>query len=125
MEDQAPYQPTPRAQPGDRDLSAPLAAWLRTQGFEALERALPGFVTVAATWTSPRRDCFELAYTWQLQPAGHAEASCRLRVCYAAEWDVTTLFTAQRVRRLSEARLLLLGNVRYASARALAQLATA
>ncbi|MDB5268022.1 MAG: hypothetical protein JWP58_1062 [Hymenobacter sp.] len=117
MEDQAPNQPAPR---GDRDLSVPLATWLRTQGFTALERAQADFVTVAASWHSPRHDRFELDYTWQRTPAGHAEATCRLRVCYAAEWDFTTLFTAQRVRRLSEARLLLLGNVRYANARTLA-----
>lgn len=118
MEDPAPHSAAPR---GDRDLSAPLATWLRTQGFETLERALPGFVTVSATWLSSRHDRFELEYTWQLLPAGHAEATCRLRVCYAAEWDFTTLFTAQRVRGLREARLLLLGNVRYASARTLAR----
>ena len=118
MEGQASYHAAPR---GDRDLSAPLAAWLRTQGFEALERAQTDFVTVSATWLSPRHDRFELAYTWQRTAAGHAEATCCLRVCYAAEWDFTTLFTAQRVRRLSEARLLLLGNVRYANARTLAR----
>ena len=119
MKDQGPYNAAPR---GDRDLSAPLAAWLRTQGFTALERAQPGFVTVAATWLSPRLDRFELTYTWQRTPAGPAEASCHLRVCYADEWELTTLFTAQRVRRLKEARLLLLGNVRYANARLLAGL---
>jgi hypothetical protein len=120
MEAPAPYG-TPR---GDRDLSAPLAAWLRTQDWTAQERALPDLVTVTATWTSPRLDRFELAYTWQRMPAGHTEATCRLRVMYAAEWDFTTLFTAQRVHRLKEARLLLLGNVRYANARLLAALAT-
>ena len=121
MEDQGPYSATPR---GDRDLSAQLAAWLRTQGFEALERVQPDFVTVSATWLSPRLDRFELAYTWQRTPAGYAVATCQLRVCYAAEWDFTTLFTAQRVHRLREARQLLLGNVRYANARSLAALIT-
>jgi hypothetical protein len=119
MEGQDPSNtPAPR---GDRDLSAPLAAWLRTQDFIALERAHADFVAVAASWLSPRHDRFELEYIWQRVPDGHAEATCRLRVCYAHEWDFTTLFTAQRVRRLSEARLLLLGNVRYANARTLAR----
>lgn len=117
MEEQPPHTPAPR---GDRDLSVQLAAWLRTQGWVALERAQPDFVTVAAHWLSSRLDRFELAYTWQRTPAGHAVATCQLRVCYADEWEFATLFTAQRVHRLREARLLLLNCVRYANARALA-----
>ncbi|HEX8659201.1 MAG TPA: hypothetical protein VF690_16800 [Hymenobacter sp.] len=105
---------------GDRDLSAPLAAWLRTQGFTAQEEAQPGMATMAAHWINLQLDRFELAYVWQRAPAGHAVATCRLQVLYAHEWDFTTLFTAQRVHRLRDVRALLLGNVRYANARQVA-----
>lgn len=106
MEERASYHP--------RNLAAPLAAWLRTQGFTATEYG----TTVAAHWVGSRGEHFQLDYTWVGGPL--AEATCCLRVLYVGTSLFETLFTAQRVRRLKEARLLLLGNVRYANARRLA-----
>lgn len=117
MEGRAPYQ-LPSAPRGPRNLAVPLAAWLRTQGFTATERAQPRFATVEAHWLGPAGERFELTYTWATGPV--PEATCRLRVLYAGQAQFETLFTPQQVRRLQEARLLLLRCVRYANARLLA-----
>lgn len=115
MEARAPYHTLP-ASKGPRNLAAPLAAWLRTQGFTATEYYQG--TTVAAHWVGSRGEHFQLDYTWVNGPV--PDATCRLRVLYAGSSLFETLFSAQRVRRLKEARLLLLGNVRYANARLLA-----
>ncbi|MGI4760557.1 MAG: hypothetical protein ACRYF0_07625 [Janthinobacterium lividum] len=118
MEDRAPYASAPK---GPRNLAAPLAAWLRTQGFTATEQHYATLATVAAHWISLRFERFELTYTWQAGPS--PEATCQLQVfSHQLGPQVEPLFTAQRVRRLREVRLLLTGNVRYANARLLATL---
>ena len=114
MEDQAPYHTL--APKGPRNLAAPLAAWLRTLGFTASEY-YQGTV-VAAHWVGPRGEHFQLDYTWQAGPV--PDATCRLRVLYPGQSLFEALFTAQRVRRLKDVRVLLLGNVRFANARLLA-----
>jgi hypothetical protein len=117
MEDRAPYHTLAPKAP--RNLAAPLAEWLRTQGFTVTERHYDTMTTVAATWTGVRGDCFELAYLWS---AGRcAAATTQLQVRWPGQ-PVENLFGAQRVRRLREVRLLLTGNVRYANARLLATL---
>ncbi len=114
MESRAPYHAAPK---GPRNLAAPLAAWLRTLGFTATEQYQG--TTLAAHWLSSRGERFELDYTWVAGPS--PDATCRLRVSRAGQLHYETLFTAQRVRRLKEARLLLLGNVCLHNARLLAE----
>ena len=118
MEARAPYHtPAPK---GPRNLARPLAAWLRTQGFTALERELPHYAAVDAHWTGPRGERFQLDYAWSSGPV--PSATCRLTVCYPGQAQAEFLFTPQTVRRLRDARLLLTGNQRYANARLLATL---
>ncbi|WP_310397302.1 hypothetical protein [Hymenobacter sp.] len=99
---------------GPRNLAAPLAAWLRTLGFTATEYG----TTVAAHWVGAGGEHFQFDYAWAGGPT--PAATCRLRVLYTGQHLFDTCFTAQKIRRLKEARLLLLGNVRYANARLLA-----
>jgi hypothetical protein len=115
MEAQAPYN---AASKGPRNLTVPLAAWLRTQGFTALEQLLPFSAAVSAHWTGPQGEHFLLEYAWVAGPA--PSATCQLRVLHPSRTFFEPLFTAQSVRRLRDVRLLLLGNVRYANARTLA-----
>ncbi|WP_201979289.1 hypothetical protein [Hymenobacter rubidus] len=115
MEAPAPYH---TASKGPRDLSAPLAAWLRTQGFVATEQVRPTMATVAAHWLGPQGERFQLEYAWVSGPV--PSATCWLTVQYPGQPRPETLFTGQLVRRLREARQLLLGSVRYANARLLA-----
>jgi len=114
MEARAPYG----APKGPRNLAAPLAAWLRTQGFVATEQVLATLATVHAHWVAMGGERYELTYIWAAGPV--PDATCTLRVLYPQSVWAETLFTAQRVRKLKEVRLLLLGNVRYANARTLA-----
>lgn len=114
MEARAPYHAAPR------NLARPLAAWLRRLGFSVLEQEKPQFAAVEANWIGPRGERFQFAYSWSAGP--HADATCRLSVLYAGQGQFETLFTPQKVRRLKEARQLLLGCVRYANARTLAAL---
>jgi hypothetical protein len=118
MEDRAPYHTS--APQGPRNLAVPLAAWLRQQCFTATEQFHATLATIAAHRVAIGGERFELTYTWALGPV--PDATCTLRVLYPSSVWVETLFTAQRVRRLKEVRLLLLGNVRYHNARTLATL---
>ncbi len=116
MEARAPYHtPAPKA---PRNLAAPIAAWLREQGFIATEQQHDTLATVAAHWIGPIGERYDFTYTWVAGPVPYA--SCQLRVSWLGL--SMQLFTAQRVRRLRDVRLLLLGNVRYANARTLATL---
>lgn len=100
-----------------RNLAAPVAAWLRQQGFTALEQERPATASVAAHWLGPQGERFQLDYAWQ---AGSAPAAtCRLTVQYPDAVFPEPLFTAQKVRRVEDLRRLLLGCVRYANARLL------
>jgi hypothetical protein len=103
-----------------RNLTVPIAAWLRRQGFTAQERERSATADVAAHWLGPQGERFQLDYAWQAGPA--PEATCRLTVLYRDAVFPETLFTAQQVRRLRDVRRLLLGCVRYANARLLANL---
>jgi len=115
MEDQAPY-----GQPGPRNLAAPLAAWLRTQGWTTTEQVLPAMQTLSAHWYSAQQERFELTYLWQAAP--HADATCRFRVLSYGQLP-ELLFASQHVRKVKDARLLVTNCVRYANARLLAQAA--
>lgn len=117
MEESASY---PAAPQGPRNLALPLVAWLRTQGFTAAEQVLPIYAAVSAHWASPAGEHFLLEYSWVAGPA--PDATCQLKVLYPGRAAFEVLFTPQKVRRLREVRLLLLGNVRYANARLLAKL---
>jgi hypothetical protein len=120
MEGRAPYHtPAPK---GPRNLAAPLAAWLRKQGFVASEQLLDTLATVRAHWVAVGGERFEFTYTWVVGPV--PDATCTLRVLYPSSVWAETLFTAQRVRRLAEARLLINNCVRLANARLLASPAT-
>ncbi|MGI4865852.1 MAG: hypothetical protein ACRYFZ_18150 [Janthinobacterium lividum] len=114
----------PAATPtGPRNLALPLAAWLRKLGFTVSERTQPHFAAVEAHWVGPAGERFQLDYVWSAGPV--PDATCCLGVLYAGQGRVETLFTPQKVRRLREARLLLLHCVRYANARMLATLTAA
>ncbi|GAB3638642.1 hypothetical protein GCM10027422_42320 [Hymenobacter arcticus] len=118
MEARAPYQSA--APKGPRNLTQGLGEWLRAQGFSASEQRQPTFCLLTAHWTSPRFERFELTYSWKVGP--NPDANCQLRVLsHQLGPQVEVLFTSQRVRRLKEVRLLLLGNVRYHNARLLAR----
>ncbi len=121
MEARAPY--ILAASRGPRNLAAELGAWLRKQGFTATEQAHPSTVTLSAHWLGPQQERFEFTYYWQSGPV--PSATCWLTVRYPGQPQAETLFTAQHVRRLREARLLLTNCVRYANARLLAVPATA
>lgn len=114
MEARAPYHAAPR------NLARPLAAWLRKLGFTVSEREQAHFAAVEAHWVGPAGERFQLDYTWATGPV--PDATCRLDVLYAGQGRAEVLFTPQKVRRLKEARLLLLHCVRYANARTLAAL---
>jgi hypothetical protein len=115
MESRAPYGLL-----GPCSLTAPFAAWLRTQGWTATEYgqgiSLAGF---AAHWVGSRGERFELDYAWCQKPS--PEATCRLRVLYPGATLFQQLFTAQYVRRVREARTVLCNCVAYANARLLAK----
>jgi hypothetical protein len=102
-----------------RNLAAPLAGWLRTQGFTAYEQLLPVYAAVAAHWIGPAGEYFLLEYEWVAGPV--PAATCRLRVLYASQAQFEPLFASQKVHRLKEVRLLLLNCVRYANARLMAR----
>jgi len=122
MEARAPYHAPDAAPRPPRNLTVPLAAWLRTQGFTATEQQPSlAFASVAAHWLGPSGERFELDYHWS--GGRFPDATCRLQVRYPGQVTPEPLVTAQRVRRLKEARLLLTSNVRYANARVLEQLA--
>lgn len=116
MEDRAPYHtPAPKA---PRNLAVPIAAFLREQGFTVTERQYgEAMATVAASWYGPRGDRFELAYIWSSGRC--ASATIQLQARWPGQ-AAENLFGSQQVRRLRDVRLLLLGNVRYASAHTLA-----
>ena len=116
MEERAPYHtPAPKV---PRNLAAPIATWLREQGFAVEERQYEGMATVAAIWIDSRGEQFQLCYIWT---ARYASATLQLEA-YRLGWATQNLFGAQQVRRLRDVRLLLTGNVRYANARTLATL---
>jgi hypothetical protein len=115
MEARAPYHTAPKP---PRNLAEPIAAWLREQGFAVIERQYDGQATVAALWTGPRNEQFQLGYIWV---ARYASATLQLQACWPGQ-EVQNLFGSQQVRRLRDVRLLVLGNVRYANARTLATL---
>ena len=114
MEAPAPYHTAPK---GPRNLVAPIAAWLRTQGFEATEHPGDEQATLTAIWASPRGERFGVSYLWLPCYGGTV---LTLQVAYPGQTQTEVLFAAQQVRRLRDVRLLLLGNVRYANARLLA-----
>jgi hypothetical protein len=113
MEARAPYHTAPKP---PRNLAEPVAQWLREQGFTATEQQHETMVTVEAHWIGPVGDRYELTYTWVTGPV--PDATCQMQVTWLG--FSLKLFGAQRVRRLKEVHLLLLGNVRYANARMLA-----
>jgi hypothetical protein len=119
MEAQAPYHT--EVPKGPRNLATELGAWLRRQGFTATGHQHPGTVTLLAHWAGSQHERFELTYCWQSGPV--PSANCWLTVRYPGQPQAETLFTAQHVRRLRDARLLLTNCVRYANARLLARLA--
>lgn len=118
MENRAPYAMPAAAPRGPRNLTVPLAAWLRTLGFTATEQPYATLSTVAAHWLGPRGERIEFSYIRQAGPV--PDATCQLQVCWPGQ-PPAKLFGAQRVRRLKDVRLLLLGNVHYHNARLLAK----
>ena len=118
MEARASYHT--EAPKGPRNLAQPLGEWLQSQGFSTQLQTLPNYVVLTAQWISVRFERFELTYTWQAGPAPDATLQLRT-LSHQLGPQVEVLFTAQRVRRLKEVRLLLLGNVRYHNARLLSK----
>jgi hypothetical protein len=119
MESRAPYHA--EAPKGPRNLTAPLAAWLRTQGFTVTEQTQPQCAVVGAHWLGQLGERFQLTYFWQCGPL--PDATCWLEVRYPGQAHAEVLFTPQHVRRLRDARLLLTNCVRYHNARLLARIA--
>jgi len=119
MEDRAPYHA--EAPKGPRNLTAPLAAWLRTQGFTVTEQTQVHCAAVGGHWLGPLGERFQLTYFWQSGPL--PDATCWLEVSYPGQAQAERLFAPQHVRRLREARLLLTNCVRYANARLLTRMA--
>jgi hypothetical protein len=113
MEAPAPYHTAPKP---PRNLTAPIAAWLRTQGFEATEQAGDEQATLTAIWTGPRGERFGVSYLWSPRYDGTVLS---LQVAYPGQTQTEMLIAAQQVRRLRDLHLLLLGNLRYANARLL------
>lgn len=119
MEERAPYHTQP-APSGPRNLAPQVAACLRQLGFTATEHEHPHEVTVLAYWLGPQQERFDYTYCWRGGPV--PQATCWLSVRYPGQPQAEALFAPQHVRRLREARQLLLGNLRYANARTLATL---
>lgn len=110
MEERAPYgQPAPAS----RNLTAPLAKWLRGLGFSVLEQGGTLPTSLAATWRASDGLLYEVSYAF----AQHEGVFQLL----ARQDDATQphhgLVHKAQVKRLREVRFLLLSNTFYREAR--------
>lgn len=109
MEAAAPYAAAPR---GPRNLTLPLAAWLRRMGFAVLEQGNAG---ATGTWAVP--DCswrFQLTYAYSAEGGGILQL---LELSDEHRPGVKVQVQTAHVARLRECRFLLLSNAAYADAR--------
>lgn len=108
MEARAPYHAAPS---GPRNLTAPVAAWLRELGFTATEADHGPIATVEAHWQSPEGLRFYLDYQWSA-----LKATVSLALYYPGERNPLDLIRSQHVGRLREVRRLLHGDARFRAA---------
>lgn len=113
MEARAPYHAAPS---GPRNLTVQVAAWLRGLGFAAREADHGTIATVEANWLTPEGHRFDYYYQWSAE-----KAIVSLTLCYASELRAMDLVAGQHVRRLREARRLLLDDEHYRAERQLAR----
>jgi hypothetical protein len=110
---------------GPRNLAVPLAAWLRRLGFTALESEPAGthLTQLTAQWHSPLGH-FKVEYMHCHPPQAPAWAGFRLLWREPKPFSLTReLVSMANVNRLKEARVLLLSNKCYDTARQAALLA--
>lgn len=110
MEARAPYHAA--APSGPRNLTVHVAAWLREQGFTALEADHGPLATVEAHWLSPAGHRFDYCYQWS-----QLKAIVSLTLYYPGERQPLDLVRGQHVGRLREARRLLLDDARFRAVR--------
>ena len=123
--DQLPLDRNPVPGTGPRNLTVPLAAWLRKMGFTVLEQGGTVPTALAAAWKPfLARWTYELTYCFRPGLTGIV----RLTKTTPNDWahlsgyfqkDVAVLVELAEVNRLREVRLLLLSNFSYAEARAI------
>lgn len=98
------------ATPTPRNLTVPLAAWLRRLGFTVLEQGGVRPTALGATWVDAQ-GVFSFIYVYSATGAtAHLEH-------FHDNGYTHTLVALHQVRRLREARFLLLNNVAYDQAR--------
>jgi hypothetical protein len=111
--------PLPQPVPATRNLVVPLAQWLRTMGFAVLEHGWPAPTSLTATWQAPAAGpqagaCYTLDYCF----VAGASALRLVRTTAAHPHHVDKLVDGAWVRRLREARYLLLSCQHYSLDRA-------
>ena len=101
---------------GPRNLTSPLAAWLRKMGFTVLEQGGVAPDALEATWRAPDGLLYQVTYAHVPQGPGVFQLlAYEGRGSLAQEYR--GLVHKAEINRLREARFLLLSNVFYADAR--------
>jgi hypothetical protein len=117
---------TPPRLPGPRDLGPSVATLLRELGFTVWEQATASLTLVTGTWTGLTGEQFSFQYAHHHPAAGPlCWAACNMGALWPGTSTPAVCFASTQVRRLREVRLLLLGNHRFAQARAAYLLAIA
>ena len=113
MEDRAPYgQPAPP--PGPRNLTVPLAGWLRRMGFLVQEQGGVVPTALQATWRAPDELLYQVSYAFEPHVGGIFQLLAHTDNLVVVHRG---LVHKANVHRLREARFLLLSNIFYATAR--------
>ena len=106
------HNPTPAS--GPRNLTLPLAAWLRKMGFLVTEKGGAAPTALEAAWRGPDGLLYQVSYAY----AAAAGGIFQLLACFDSAYvDPQGLVQKAEINRLREARFLLLSNVFYAEAR--------
>ena len=113
MEERAPYG-LPAPAPGPRNLTLPLAQWLRRMGFLVQEQGGVSPTALAATWRAPDGLLYEASYAFAPTSGGIFQLLARADNALLPHYG---LVQKAEINRLREARFLLLSNVFYADAR--------
>jgi hypothetical protein len=105
--------------PGPRDLGPVVALLLRELDFTVWEQATASLTLVTGTWTGRAGEQFSFQYAHHHPVAGPLSwAACNMGALGPDTTAPDVCFASTQVRRLREVRLLLLGNHRFAQARA-------
>ncbi len=119
MEARAPYgSPAAPPVPGPRNLAPPVAALLRTLGFQVWEQATPtpSLSLVSGTWTGLTGEQFHFQYAHHHPAGAEAWAACSMGVLALGARLPAVCFASTQVRRLKDVRLLVAGNDLFAAA---------